>query len=880
MEHIVSPYYEKLGLNPDDYKNINLSGLGFSYRLSTRLEMKQLITVADLLCSSEESLREIKGFGKGCFDEINAYFKTLKSEKTKKPSRKTLTSELCRYIDNITNNDFSFLSEREFCKESLEVVDCFQEGFSLLDYELIEEAVNGTPEIFGVLDALKHFINLNEIKAECQRRVFNMPQGRRSSDVDRLIFVYSKSEEIKSILEGYKTEEKQTVEQYIYSNGELIYSGDASINQFLTWCNYDVKHEVNSYFNKLFEDERRRLVINERANKATLEMVGSQIGVTRERVRQIEAKAVRKFRFWESRNRSLLKLFIDANEENALSTYEIEEYLGEYGKVFLYFMKGDAAALDDCVYDKQLDMFTVEGNSMAENVQQYVEGLPETFNENKLEGFLEIAEEEFEYPRKIVLSSILENYRKTGEVYHRTRLTLATVYQDVLKKCYPNGMHIYDDQELENFKKHVLEEYGIELTQKNRAISGVLSRVGILCGRGIYRLNEGKFMSDELAQKIHSYIETSEYPIFLTNTIFSVFEEELVSEGITNKYFLQGILHELYGEEWLFRRDYISKDEGFTSVYAGIISFIKKSDYPVRKEEIFNAFPGVTEIIVNISVSDPDVLNLFGSYIHGSKLKLEASDINYLRNTIEDFIGRKDVWHCKHIYDYVMKDNPSILKNNYINIPFCMCSLLEYLFRDEYDFSRPYIAKNGAEIERTYDVLKEMIQDSDQMSISEILTYARTNYHQINSILEFLDTCNETHLIINSDEIASIEIIGITEDMANEIESIMLEEVEKTMPISQLRSVHRFPKLAVKWNEWLIYSVIKKWGKELEVAPSANQFRQSVPLVARKGKISTEGFDNVTSEQIGSIAVADDLSNIDDLISDLIENELEGLDDI
>ena len=111
MEHIVSPYYEKLGLNPDDYKNINLSGLGFSYRLSTRLEMKQLITVADLLCSSEESLREIKGFGKGCFDEINAYFKTLKSEKTKKPSRKTLTSELCRYIDNITNNDFSFQNQ-------------------------------------------------------------------------------------------------------------------------------------------------------------------------------------------------------------------------------------------------------------------------------------------------------------------------------------------------------------------------------------------------------------------------------------------------------------------------------------------------------------------------------------------------------------------------------------------------------------------------------------------------------------------------------------------------------------------------------------------------------------------------------------------------
>ena len=79
MEHNAIPYYEKLGLNPNDYKNIDLLGIGFSYRLSTRLEMKQLITVADLLCSSEESLREIKGFGKGCFDEINAYFKTLKT---------------------------------------------------------------------------------------------------------------------------------------------------------------------------------------------------------------------------------------------------------------------------------------------------------------------------------------------------------------------------------------------------------------------------------------------------------------------------------------------------------------------------------------------------------------------------------------------------------------------------------------------------------------------------------------------------------------------------------------------------------------------------------------------------------------------------------
>ena len=881
MGSIVLPYYAKLGLNPDDYKNINLAGLDFSYRLSTRLEARNLVTVADLLKTSEESLREIKGFGKGCFDEINNYFNTLKGSQVTKTGRKTITPELYSFLENIFRNDFSFVDEIELSQDSLDVIDYYKQGFALLDYELIEEAVNGTSEIYVVMEALTSFIKGTEDKAECKRRVELIPKGRRSIDVDWLIFAYTKNEGKKEILLSYKTEDSQNIEQYIYANIERIINDDSALNQFLSWCCFDTLKEIVAYFDKLNEDERIKLVLKKRANKETLETVGNLIGVTRERVRQIEAKAVRKFRSWESRNRSLLKIFTDFKENTALSSIEIEEYVGStYGKLYLYLMQTDAATFDDCIFDKQLDMFMVEGNSTAENVQQYVEELPETFSENKLESLLKYAEEEFEYPRKMVLSAINDSYRKTGEVYHRTRLTLANVYADILRKYYPEGMHIYDDCEMNQFKQHVFEEYGIELTQRNRAIGAVLSRVGILCGRGIYRINDQKFISDDLAKKIHDYIANSESPIFLTNTLFSIFEEELVSEGINNKYFLQGILHELFGEEWLFKRDYVSKDEGFTSVYAGIIGFIKKSPYPVKKEEIFKAFPGITEIIVNIAVSDPDVLNLFGSYIHGSRLKLEEADITYLRKTVDKFIEQKDVWHCKHIYEYVAIDYPSLLTNNYINIPFCMYSLLEFLFRNDYEFSRPYIAKNGVEIERTYDVLKEMIQDSDQMSITEILTYARTNYHQINSILEFLDTCNETHLLISSDEIASIEIIGITDAEAKEIESIILEEVTDTLPISQLKCIHRFPKLNVQWNEWLIYSVIKKWGIYLEVMPSANQFRQSVPLIARRGQLDTASFENISLQEAGTIAVADDLSNIDELIGDYLLEGMEGLDDI
>ena len=60
-----------------------------------------------------------------------------------------------------------------------------------------------------------------------------------------------------------------------------------------------------------------------------------------------------------------------------------------------------------------------------------------------------------------------------------------------------------------------------------------------------------------------------------------------------------------------------------------------------------------------------------------------------------------------------MNDNPVILKRNYINIPFGVYSLLEYFFHDEYNFSRPYIAKIGTEIVSTFEMLQEVVVASD-----------------------------------------------------------------------------------------------------------------------------------------------------------------------
>ena len=555
-----------------------------------------------------------------------------------------------------------------------------------------------------------------------------------------------------------------------------------------------------------------------------------------------------------------------------MTPVELSEYFGERTEQMLYLLRRTETSF--YTYDSDLDVFVVGSSGLAERAQIYIDKLPEVFTDDKMDEIIKRGIEDYDLTEEIICAHIEAEYRKTEKIYHRSRLTLQSIYDAILKKYYPNGIWIYGEKDILEFRMHIKNDYGnIILTENNRALIAQVCRAGVLCGRGMYKARQSKYISNELLRKIEGYIEKSEDSIFMMNTLFYIFEDELRKEEVDNKYYLQGILHEAFGKKWCFRRDYVSKDDKITSLYTEIVTYIKKAGYPVKKQEIRNRYPGVTEIVLNLATSDSKVLNLFGCYIHAENLKISKEDVLYLKNVVEMFLEKKDSWHCRNLYEYIMNDNPVILKRNYINIPFGVYSLLEYFFHDEYNFSRPYIAKIGTEIVSTFEMLQEVVVASDTMDIADISAYARKNYHQINNILEFLDNCNETHLLINVSEIASIDIIGITAEKANDIENILDKEVNTTMPINGLKCVHLFPEINVPWTEWLIYSVIKKWGKKYEVKASEVQLKQAVALIAPKGKLCVDEILDLQDN--GKLAIADDLSNIDNLIEDFELEELE-----
>ena len=81
------------------------------------------------------------------------------------------------------------------------------------------------------------------------------------------------------------------------------------------------------------------------------------------------------------------------------------------------------------------------------------------------------------------------------------------------------------------------------------------------------------------------------------------------------------------------------------------------------------------------------------------------------------------------------------------------------------------------------------------------------------------------------------------------------------------------PTINIPWTEWLVYSVIFKWGTKLLAATSSNQFRLSVPLVAPVDNYDPSAFKDMDKGDNSVSFVADDLSDMDSLLEDIMGDD-------
>lgn len=869
-------FAERFSIKPKEYINTPVRSLPLSVRTINCFVNNGILTLESLLESTPQSLLNLKGFGRTCLEEVENYCSKLtdKNIDLLPVSKNNINclSALRPYYESIALGDFSFADKLSLSDSENEALIQLEEAFNLLGEDLSFDCIMSPEKIAPIINMLNAFENEMQRYFVVGKLLEELPKGRKTNRALPYIIAFTMNDNERNTLLSLCGSENTTIVEMATSSSFETDKVYLLFVQFLKWCKFDLHTEIEDLFANIYKNKRSRFVIQGRAKKQTLEQIGAELGITRERVRQIEAKTKRAFAHYCSRIRIISKISAERNGDSVLTPLEVEEYCGQDVQELIFLLS--TYNNTNYTYDRQLDLFVIGNNSIQDQVTQYVENLPDVVRADKLPEILKDADEDENIPTEMLEKAFLNAYRVTGTLYHRHRLSLASVYEKILEKYYPNGLRVYDADEIKKFRELVTTEYGdIELPQNNRALSARIASICVLCGRGVYKLKQKQYIANDLSNRIHEYILDCNSPILLTNTLFSVFEDELVEAGINNKYYLQGVLRELFSEEFTFRRDYISKDPNITSVYSSIVEFIKHFEYPISKVMVQKEFPGVTDIVISFAISDSNVLNYFGEYLHASHLKILESEKGYLYDLLCNLLDDGQAHHSKDIYEIIDREKPEILKRNAALYQYSTFSILEYLFNDKFQFSRPYIAKNGVDIGRPAERLHDLIYSADEFEVSEISEFAKENRYQIQSILELINECNDEYLLINAATMMKIESIGITKEIAEKIDKLVADEIISTTPIFKLQIWDKFPQINVPWTDWLLYSTLNKWGHKVSVSTSSNQFRMAVPLVAPVGKMDTAAFADVVPSKDNLVKI-DNLDDIDSLLEDILADDI------
>lgn len=870
-------FAEKFSIKSTDYVNTSVQSLPLSVRAINCFMSSGVSTLELLLDSTPQSLLELKGFGKTTLDEVEKFCSRLIDNTKDALSDSKMDMHnidvFRQHYESIALGDFSFVDKLNLSDSEKDKLIQLKQAFNILGEDLSFDCIVCPEKILPIITMLNTFENKMDRYFVVKKLVEELPEKRKANKAFPYINAFTLNEDERNILMSLCSSEDTTISEMITAStleADGVYS---LFVKFLKWCSFNLHTEIENLFESIYKNKRSRLVIQGRSKKQTLEQIGSELGITRERVRQIEAKTKRIFAHYCSRIRIISKISAERNGDSVLTPLEVEEYCGQDVQELLFLLS--TYNNTNYTYDRQLDIFIIGNNSIQDQVAQYIENLPDVVRADKLSEILKNASEDDDIPAEMLEKAFLNAYRLTGTLYHRHRLSLASIYEKILEKYYPDGLKIYDGDEIKKFRELIASEYGdIELPQNNRALSARIAGTCVLCGRGVYKLKQKQYISKDLSNRIHQYIIDCNSPILLTNTIFSVFESELVEAGIDNKYYLQGVLRELFSEEFTFRRDYISKDPNITSVYSSIVEFIKQFEYPISKTMVQKEFPGVTDIVLSFAIGDSNILNYFGEYLHASHLRLSDSEKSYLYDLLCRLLNDGQAHHSKDIYEIINCDKPEILQRNAALYQYSAFSILEYLFNDKFQFSRPYIAKNGVDIGRPAERLHDLIYSTDEFEISEISEFAKENRYQIQSILEFINGCNDEYLLINATTMMKIESIGITKEIAETIDKLVADEITSTIPIFELSIWGELPKINVPWTDWLLYSTLNKWGYKVSVSTSSNQFRMAVPLVAPLGKMDTTTFSDVVPNKRDYSVTIDNLDDIDSLLEDILADDI------
>lgn len=604
-----------------------------------------------------------------------------------------------------------------------------------------------------------------------------------------------------------------------------------------------------------------------RAKGNTLKAVGDMYGHSREAIRSMEEKYDELFAsFYNSPNGTLTRLIrAFVKNEWYMTIDDVSSVFSFYPELFYYLLKKEEC--DDIEYVEDLDIYyfidDIDWYKEVLSIIDRIEGVlsQEQFNTTIQECDKFLMSMGVKIPLEIIEKTLRLEFRQNGTVYSRNKMGLLPKYKQILAKAFPNGIRVYDKEDLDAFRQEYAKTFNDnQIPDNDRALNGRIVACCYLIGKGKYALKKDKYISEELANKIYNYILESPREIFLTNMLFGMFENELRAEGVDNKYHLQGVLKEMYYNKLYFSRDYISKSKEATSIYNDICNYVKQFDSPVPLEQIMNEFKNVPFTVVNTGLTNENIIKLSGSYIHADKVNMDIADIETFALAIDEILLENENSNTHVLFDYLVKHNKGLLQKYNIDNQFKLFSLIQYYLQERYEFRRPYFANKGVEIGYIRERIISYIKDSKEVTFDEL----KNEFPEVlDSILyntlsgDEIICCQKSYMHADNLNMSADDIELLKSVIVNLCSDNDSHSAHELLMILDLKYSNIVNKYNID-NQFKLFSIIKFLF--------ADEFEFSRPYFANKGIVIMSRADRVTDflRQHDEIKIADFYSYIYD----------------
>lgn len=598
----------------------------------------------------------------------------------------------------------------------------------------------------------------------------------------------------------------------------------------------------------------------------TLESVGEVCNVSRERIRQVEQKAIRMLlspKCNKYRRALTAQLKLLSPHKSYISISELVN-LGLTVNMAIFLDR----TIGDIVYDAgyKVCFFSMESKYRLDIC---LDELPNEFTQTELQEYSILVAEQLNgaYTSNEVVALIRNRYRTCGEYITKGRITLKIILSFLMQKYFPNGMDIYEEENIDFLRDKAREEFdGFELADNNRAIRARLQAFCVMADRGVWKYDTDQIViSKDLQAKIIEYIVAYNSPVLPIQAILDAFVDELHEIEIYNKYALHSQLKKFLSSEYSINRDYVMKSSGNT-FYSVMEAYVKQSPFPVTKRDIQNNFPGATDIVIQQMAAATKVINMNGYYVHLDNLNITDDEIYAFKYAVDKELCDKQIHHANTVFNEIKSILSGLFNRIGVNHYLQFYYLLKELFPDDYEYNRPFIGALGVVIMNGEAQVINKILSTDECSIASIRQYARDVGTVIDRYIEFIDRNNDAFIFKNRETIISVSAAGLDDADFSKLDSILEEFMGDAQYklLSEFYNYRALPELSCLWNTWLLYSVIKKYSNEFKLALTSNFLNEANPILIRQDfdekLIDFEALEK--TEQVDSEQFADSDDNI------------------